>query len=257
MNNQTFDQYTTRPSDPELFRIACDHAFKRVSGTNGIGTLSEKSVHAVLKYYYVPDENCHEIPIDRFVADVCKEGEIYEIQTRNFNTLRPKLACFLENYEVSVVYPIDFHKTIRWIDPVTGEIKENRKSSKKGHPYDVLLELYRIKQFLNYDNLHIILCLMETEEYRLLDGYDITKKKHSTKTDRMPTELVQEILIDQKKDYLCFLPDDLPDPFTTKDISKTSKRPLSQAQILCTLLQYLDLIEKTGTKDRYNLYHIR
>ena len=29
----------------------------------GIGTLSEKTVHAVMKNYYAPDTDMHEIPI--------------------------------------------------------------------------------------------------------------------------------------------------------------------------------------------------
>ena len=33
------------------------------------GTL-EKTVHAVLKNYYAPDEDMHEIPIENFVADI-------------------------------------------------------------------------------------------------------------------------------------------------------------------------------------------
>ena len=31
---------------------------------NGIGTLSEKTVHAILKNYYEPDEDYHEIPVN-------------------------------------------------------------------------------------------------------------------------------------------------------------------------------------------------
>ena len=34
----------------------------------GIGTLSEKTVHAVMKNYYAPDTDMHEIPIENFVA---------------------------------------------------------------------------------------------------------------------------------------------------------------------------------------------
>ena len=37
---------------------------------NGIGTLSEKTVHAVLKNYYAPDETQHEIPVEGCVADI-------------------------------------------------------------------------------------------------------------------------------------------------------------------------------------------
>ena len=36
----------------------------------GIGTLSEKTVHAVMKNYYAPDTDMHEIPIENFVADI-------------------------------------------------------------------------------------------------------------------------------------------------------------------------------------------
>ena len=40
----------------------------------GIGTLSEKTVHAILKNYYEPDEDRHEIPIQNYVADIYAEG---------------------------------------------------------------------------------------------------------------------------------------------------------------------------------------
>ena len=36
----------------------------------GIGTYGEKTVHAIFKNYYEPDEDKHEIPIDRYVADI-------------------------------------------------------------------------------------------------------------------------------------------------------------------------------------------
>ena len=55
-------------------------AKNRVIGINrerqGIGTLSEKTVHAVLKNYYAPDTDMHEIPIENFVADIFTGTEI-------------------------------------------------------------------------------------------------------------------------------------------------------------------------------------
>lgn len=64
----------------------------------GIGTLSEKTVHAILKNYYEPDEDRHEIPIQNYVADIYAEGEIIEIQTRQFDKMRGKLGAFLPLY---------------------------------------------------------------------------------------------------------------------------------------------------------------
>ena len=39
----------------------------------GIGTLSEKTIHAVLKNYYEPNIDYHEVVIGKFVADIYKD----------------------------------------------------------------------------------------------------------------------------------------------------------------------------------------
>ena len=114
----------------------------------GIGTLSEKTLHAILKNTYEPDEDKQEIPIGRFYADIYADGEIIEIQTAQFNRMREKLAAFLPEYPVTIVYPIAKEKWLLWIDEETGEIKEKRKSPKKGNPYIGFPELYKIKMFL-------------------------------------------------------------------------------------------------------------
>ena len=93
---------------------------------NGIGTLSEKTVHAVLKNYYAPDETQHEIPVEGCVADIFNGKEIIEIQTRSFDRMRPKLERFLPLYPVTIVYPIPYCKHVFWIDEETGEISGGR-----------------------------------------------------------------------------------------------------------------------------------
>ena len=74
-----------------------------------IGTLSEKTVHAVVKNYYEPDEDKQEIPIEGMYADIFTGNEIIEIQTRSFDQVRKKLDRFLPEYHV--VFDIDafFH----------------------------------------------------------------------------------------------------------------------------------------------------
>lgn len=252
--NLTLLENLIRPTDEKIFRSACDKLILRPEHAKGVGTLGEKSIHAVLKYYYIPDERFHEIPIDRFVADACKEGEIFEIQSRGFHLLKDKLDCFLKDHEVTVVYPIAGLKWLRFVDPETGEIKSPRKSPKKGHPYDALNELISIRKYLSYPHLHVILCILETEEYTILDGYGKDRKKHATRADKVPVNIIKEIEIDSPKDYLNFLPENLPDEFTTKDIAEAVHRPLYEAQALCTILSGMDLITKTGTRNRYYLY---
>ena len=99
----------------------------------GIGTLSEKTVHAIFKDYYEPDEDHQEIPIENYVADIYKDGEIIEIQTRQFNRMRGKLQAFLPLYPVTIVYPIPYEKWLIWIDEDSGELSKKRKKQKKQH----------------------------------------------------------------------------------------------------------------------------
>ena len=65
-----------------------EQAKQKIIGMNrerqGIGTLGEKTIHAVLKNYYAPDCEMQEIPIENFVADIFTGTEIIEIQTRSF-----------------------------------------------------------------------------------------------------------------------------------------------------------------------------
>ena len=118
-------------SNDERFLAACDRIIHTEHIENGIGTLSEKTVHSVLKNYLEPDTTYHEIKTGRYVADIRTPDGIYEIQTRQFNKLRNKLEAFLPEYSVTVVYPIPHIKYLRWIDGQTGEITPARKSPKK------------------------------------------------------------------------------------------------------------------------------
>ena len=38
--------------DKKLFSEACQHMIGALQGQNGIGTLREKTIHSVLKYYF-------------------------------------------------------------------------------------------------------------------------------------------------------------------------------------------------------------
>ena len=140
-------------------REAFEAARKKVIGVDrqrlGIGTLSEKTVHAILKNYYEPDEDRQEIPIEKYVADIYANGEIIEIQTRQFNKMRNKLTAFLPLYPVTIVYPIPFEKWIIWVDEETGELSRKRKSPVRGNPYIAFVELYKIKMFLKDPNLRL------------------------------------------------------------------------------------------------------
>ncbi len=222
----------------------------------GIGTLSEKTVHAIIKNYLQPDEDYQEIPIENYVADIYKDGEIIEIQTRNFDKMRNKLKAFLPLYPVTIVYPIPREKWLIWIDEENGELSNPRKSPLKGTRYTVFPELYKIKMFLKDPNIRLKLILMDMEEYKLLNGWSKDKKKGSSRYDRIPTDLIEEIEINCAEDYMQFVPYELEDEFTVKEFGKTAHIPAKLAGMVVNILHYIGTIERTGKSGNAYLYKI-
>lgn len=245
MDRQTIDR----------FEQAKEKIIGKSRERNGIGTLSEKTVHAVLKNFYAPDEDMHEIPIGNFVADIYTGKEIIEIQTRNFNTMRPKLKSFLEEYPVTVVYPIPHRKWLSWIDEETGECSPKRKSPLTGSVYMAFPELYKIKMFLKNRNLRLRFLLLDMEEYRLLNGWSSDKKKGSCRFDRIPTKLVDEIVIERIEDYVQFIPPQLT-RFTSAEFAKAAhiRRPLAQTTL--NILYEVEAVVRVGKQGNNYLYEV-
>ena len=229
---------------------------RNINNGYGIGTLSEKTVHAILKRYYEPNEDYHEVPINGMVADIYREGKIIEIQTRSFNKMRSKLDKFLPEYKVTIVYPIPYIKNLIWIDEETGNLSKKRKSPRKGDYYDAFYELYKIKMYLDNPNLSFRFVLINIDEYRLLNGWSRDKKKGSHRYDRIPTELVGEMSIDRIEDYVQLLPIELPDEFTTSDYKEVAHISEDSARLGLHILNYIGVIENIGKQGRKNLYRI-
>lgn len=242
--------------DQDRFSELCEIHRNRIRERVGIGMLGEKTVHAVLKDYFEEDSRFQEVKIGKYYADIAKDGEIFEIQTRGLYRLVPKISTFIVENRVTVVYPIALSKKIFWMDPVTGECLSQRKSSKKGKEIDALFELYGLREFLLHDRFRICLLLLDVNEYRIPDGQGKDKKKHATKLDCYPTALIDEIYLENEKDYLRFLPKDLPKVFTALDFSRASKCKLFVAQRAVNILTKIGLLHVIGKDGRKNKYEI-
>ncbi len=240
--------------EKELFEKSCNKIVQQDRERLGIGTLSEKTVHAVLKNYLLPKEQYHEQKCEGYVADILYEGEIIEIQTANFNSLRRKLDAFLPKYDVTICYPIPALKWLLWIDEETGEITKKRKSPKCGSIYQVFYELYKIKMYLKDPHLHLRLLLIDVEEYRLLNGWSNNKKKGSTRFDRIPVGIAEDIAINAIEEYTIFIPLGLPVPFTSEDYQKATKLTRKNAQTALNVLSSLDIVIRVGKRKNSILY---
>ena len=236
------------------FSAACQKALSGKSGT-GIGTLSEKTLHAALKHYYAPWQEMQEIKIGSYIADIVGEDGIVEIQTRAFDRLRKKLETFLSVTRVTVVHPIARQKWICLTDPATGEIVSRRKSPHRGSFYDVMPELYKIKYLLANPGLTLVLALIDVEEYRLLsDRPGVYRRTKARRHEQLPLALAEEAVLQAAADYAIFLPEELPELFDSADLAKAARIRLSLAQTTLNILLERGVVARQGKRGRRFLY---
>lgn len=240
--------------DKERFCSACNEIIGKEKEKNGIGTLGEKTLHAVLKLYFEPHKENHEVKVGNFVADIVCERGVIEIQTRQFNRLLSKLECFLEYCDVTVVYPVIRNKYLSWINMDTGEVSSKRRSPKKGTIYDSIQELYKIKYTLDNPRMNLCICILDADETRYLNGWSKDGKKGSTRCDRIPTELAEEVYFNNIYDYRKFIPEGLPEQYTSSDLAKAAKISKKDSSTLLNILTYLCIVTRCGKKGNSILY---
>lgn len=248
------------PGNPEAdrkrFDRIIDRIYDRAKIRQGIGTLSEKTIHEVVKNFYCDQALFQEVKTGRYVADIACGERIIEIQNGNFYKLRGKLDAFLPSHEVTVVYPIPALKKVYWLDPETGELSAGHKSPRHGTVYDAFAQLYRIRHFLTDPHLHFAFLLIDMDEYRLLNGWSHDRKRGSDRYERLPVQLREIVTVESVRDYLQFFPITLPEQFTSGDLSRCAGISLSAAQTCILICRDFSLVREIGKKGRSNLYEM-
>ena len=238
----------------ELLKLPDEELFSK----SGVGTLSEKRLHAALKLLIQPDRSLHEAAIGRFTADILENGTVTEIQTRSLDRLREKLGCYLaEGYSVNVVEPVAHKKWIVWVDPETKEALPERRSPKTGSYYDALWELYKIKDYLGSPGLRLTLLLMDVRDIRRLDGFGKSRKRRSNREERVPVELAGMISLSSPEDYRAMLlPEGLIMPFSAADLAQAARIPSRSAYTAINILLSLGMAAPAGKMGRRRVYKI-
>ena len=250
--------------DHENFIASRENTFKELAvrqdknayDDGGIGTLSEKTVHAVLKNYIEPDKDYQEVAMDGFFADICRKSEIVEIQTRAFDRLRRKLDSFLNYYPVTVVYPMAVNKWIANVDKKTGERGSFRCSPLHLNEYHAFTELYKIKSRLRNPNLKIHLYMMDMEEYKMESSVIKRGRPTYSKLDRIPLGIRRIVTLDCPNDYLQFIPPELENGFTSGDFSVSAGISKSDASLALNILYEMGVVARTGKKGNSYAYEV-
>ncbi len=218
----------------------------------GIGNLNESSLHKALKEYYAPGYKVEQA-VNGFVVDLKKDNKIIEIQTGNFSSLRKKLKSLLPEYKIHLVYPIPKEKRLIRLD-LNGQILSKRLSPKKGCFDDIFSELVYITDYLLHPNLSIEILLTKEEEIRVEDGLGSRRRKGVSIKDHHLLEILARCYLKNATDYLSFLPTNLEETFTNKELAKCGLYSLNKARKITYTLKKAGLItvkKKVGSQYYY------
>ena len=234
--------------------------------------MSEKRMHKTLKRYICPDESFHEARIKQsgearfsenesgrggYIADVCVDGDIFEIQTAGFYPLKPKIDFYLKNtdFTVTVVHPLIAEKWSVWVEPETGETTARRRSPKKEKPWDLLPEIFWLVEYLDSERLRFCIPVIEAEEYRILDGYGRDKKKRATRYERIPIALIDELDFGGNE-LARLLPEKLSREFTAVEFTRATGLRGRRAYYALKLLCLTGVAEKGEKVGRSYIYRL-
>jgi hypothetical protein len=190
----------------------------------GINIENEFSLHASLKRWFSGPDDRFEVNI----ADILRGNEIIEIQTRNFSSIKGKLRVLVKEHPITLIHPIASEKWLVYRAP-DGNLKERRKSPRRGEPADIFEELVYIPDLINHHNFELKIAMIKEEEIRKRDGRGAWRRKGISIEDRRLLDVVDVHEFRHCEDFLRFIPEELEDPFTNKQLANALDVSLYEA----------------------------
>lgn len=222
----------------------------------GIGELNERSLHRALKNRYAVPGSSTEQAIDRYVADVVIGNRIVEVHTGVFSRIKRKLAHLLDDFAVTLVYPIALDRYIVKLSDATGAPASRRKSPKHGSVFHVFGALASMPRLLAHPNLTLDIVLTVEEEIRVADPARSRRRRGWRSIDRRLVEVAETHRITVMADLFAMLDANLPETFTTHDLATAMNVPRRLGQQAAYCFREAGVAEVCG-KERNALVYRR
>ncbi len=219
-----------------------------------IGTLNEKPLHAALKEWYARPDDRFEVAVDGYVIDIVRGDLLVEIQTRSLAALKRKLARLVEGHVVHLIYPVAAEKWIVRVDEA-GALLGRRRSPLRGSVMHVARELVSFPRLLADPNFTLEVVLIREEEVRRHDTSRARnwRRKGWATVERRLLEVMETRIFRTPADLATFLPADLPESFTARELAALTGEPLWLAQKLTYCLRETGVLIETGKRGRSRL----
>ena len=145
---------------------------------------------------------------------------------------------------------------VKWLIWISegGEPTPRRKSPAKPTAGQALFELSSLGELLFQPGLQVCVLLLVVEEYRLLNGWGNGGKRGSTRFDRIPLALLDEVWVRGPEDCSRLLPPELPLCFTAKELGKAVGLSSKKASFAIRALRAWRAIRQVGKRGGAYLY---
>jgi hypothetical protein len=223
---------------------------------NVAGFGNESSLHSAVKAWIARTGDRFEVDVDGFVVDIVRGDLLIEVQTRNFSSIREKLHKLVRNHHVRLVYPIAERKWIVHVDRTSRRAVHRRLSPKKGRLIDLFDELVRIPQLVKEENFELEVIMVEEEEVRCNDGRGSWRRRGASIKDHHLIRVVDSALFRCVEDFLGFLPVDLAQPFTSRQLAERLGISLRIARRMTYSLREMGALQVAGKTGRALLLEI-
>jgi hypothetical protein len=221
---------------------------------NEFGSRRESSLHSSIKKWYSLEGDKLEAKIGNFVVDIVRGHLLIEIQTVNFSAIKPKLTRLLRDHKVRLVYPIPKEKWIVHRSMGNGDMFGRRRSPKKGCLLDLFDELIRIPSLFSNGNLSVEVLMIESEEIWCNDGKGSWRRRGASIEDRKLIRVFERVIFENKADFLNFLPKDLPNPFSNRNLAESLGITVNQSRKMTYSLRKIGTITHIGNNRNQMLF---
>jgi hypothetical protein len=214
----------------------------------------ESSLHSAIKKWYFCQGDKLEAKVDGYVIDIKRGNLLIEIQTANFSAIKTKLQHLLDKHRVRLVYPIPKQKWIIHKSTTSEKTFGRRRSPRKGYLLDLFNELIRIPSLFYNDNLSVEVLMIEEEELWRNDGKGSWRRKGASIEDKKLIRVLETKLFEHKTDFLNILPEDLPDPFSNRNLAQNLGIHISQSRKITYTLRKIGIITQVGKNRNQMLF---
>jgi len=195
-----------------------------------IGQLNEGHVHASLKALYRRPDDIVEAEVDGYVVDILRDDGVLEIQTSSFSHIGAKLRDLVERHRVRLVHPIARERYLVRLPATRHERPRRRRSPRRYGFEQVFEELVSIPDLVAHENFELEIVAIREEEVSKLRSRRRRRGRQWVVVERRFLDALESFLVTCPGDLLRLLPEDLPEPFDTRELADRMGQPRWLAQ---------------------------